>query len=138
MSDASIESLSSKADQLIRLVTDLDKRLGDSNTALKVLQESDQRTRKFIRIASGSLAGIFLLFIAVGVLALSAKHTGDDAQRALREGCEVGNEARRNQIVLWDYIITISPPATAEDQTRIDNLKAFIKVTFAPRDCSSL
>lgn len=134
----SMESLEQKADQLIDLVTDLDGRLAVSNATLRQLQKSDQRTRRFIHLASASMVLIFVLFLAVGGLALSAKNASDSAQRAIREGCEVGNDARKAQIVLWDYIINISPAATPDDQTRIDNLKTFIKTTFAPRDCNSL
>lgn len=132
-------SLEQKADQLIDLVTDLDSRLKASNKALLVLQESDKRTRRFKRFASATLIFTFLLFIAVGSLALSAKNTSNNAQRALRQGCEVGNDARAAQIVLWDYIISLTPPPTTpEAKTRIENLKSFIKTTFAARDCDNL
>lgn len=136
---SSMESLEEKADQLINLVTDLDSRLEASNEALLKLQKSDERTRRFKRFASVSLMLSLLLFIAVGSVALNAKSASENAQQALREGCEIGNDARAAQIVLWDYIINFAPPPTTpEAQTRIDNLKTFIKTTFAPRDCNSL
>lgn len=52
--------------------------------------------------------------------------------------CQSSNEARSLQVQLWDYVLSFPPsrPRTEAQEKKIADFKAFVRKTFAPRDCS--
>lgn len=61
---------------------------------------------------------------------------------SIRQLCQAGNEARAQQIVLWDHLLSIAQPpphqTPAQARHRLATERAFeayVHHVFAPRDC---
>jgi len=74
--------------------------------------------------------------------AVQKAESASAAQMAL---CRSGNEARAQQVGLWQYIITISQPppheTAAQERARLAALRSFnayLHRVFAPRNCAAL
>lgn len=54
--------------------------------------------------------------------------------------CQSGNESRKLQVQLWDYVLGFPPsrPRTEAQDKQIADFKAYVHKTFAPRDCSKI
>ena len=72
-------------------------------------------------------------------LAAAANHTN------LVASCEAGNQTRAEEVMLWDHLAQISRPApgstkaqVARDKAEIATLLAYIRKTFAKRQCTKL
>lgn len=127
-------------------------RLGEKITGLT---KYGKRSRHLIVALACSLAFDILLSAMLGLVALSAKHASEratvatSAARTAHNGlvltCQAGNEARKTEIQLWDYVITLSadqppPPGqtVAQHQQVIDQFLNHLHTVFAPRDCSKV
>ena len=104
--------------------------------------------RAFVTLLAISFAvgGANLLFTARQVsdtraaLAASVR-----AAASVTQLCQLGNESRAQQVVLWEHIITISRPppheTPAQERRRLATVRAFgayLHEVFAPRDCRAL
>jgi hypothetical protein len=90
-------------------------------------------------IASLVLAAVAL--VAVGAVAIQAHDATSAAARVHDQQvatCRAGNDARRAQIQLWDYLLSVPPPSPPpeEQRKRLDQFRGFVHQVFAPRDCS--
>jgi uncharacterized membrane protein len=90
---------------------------------------------------------LFILTLAIGAANLlftsALVHRAAAAKASVVQLCESGNVARKQQVQLWTYLITISqPPAhqtAAERRQRDKTIHVFIgyvRKVFAPRNCS--
>ena len=54
--------------------------------------------------------------------------------------CQSSNEARKLQVQLWEYVLSFPPsrPRTEVQEQQIKDFKAFMRKTFAQRDCSKI
>lgn len=84
------------------------------------------------------LFGINLLFTARQVNDARA------AAASVVQLCQLGNEARAQQVSLWEYVTSIAPPppheTPAERQKRLATVRAFlahVRKVLAPRDCTA-
>ena len=104
--------------------------------------------RAFITLLAISLAlaGANLLFTAREVgNTRAAITTSARAAASVAQLCQLGNEARAQQIILWEHILTISRPppheTPAQERRRLATVRAFgryLHQVFAPRDCRAL
>lgn len=94
---------------------------------------------------------VYLTFVMLALAAASywlsanAAHRATAATASTLQLCQLGNEARAQQIHLWDFIIHLSkgPPheTAAERAQRARNLAAFeayLHHVFAPRHCGAI
>lgn len=80
-----------------------------------------------------------ILLSGVGGLAVHAVQSAGQANTAQHALCEAGNEARAQQIGLWEYLIRRSPPpATAQARKNLVLFEQHLHIVFAPRDCTAL
>ena len=85
-----------------------------------------------------------LIFTAHEVGNVRAVTAAADRNAAsIKQLCEAGNEARAQQVILWDHLITISQPPPGETPaarrhrlTTERSFEAYIHHVFAPRACS--
>ena len=99
------------------------------------LRNYGRRNRAFI-VFDVLLTVLLSVTGAVSVHAVQSANSAKAAQLAL---CQAGNEARNQQIGLWDYIIGISrKPETVQQKKNIEAFEQHLNVIFAPRDCSHL
>lgn len=89
--------------------------------------------------------GYPLVMVLLSVLILVGSVVGNYAYtRTLRNNqvqtCEASNESRKLNVQLWDYVLSFPPsrPRTEAQEQQIIDFKAFIRKTFAQRDCSKL
>ena len=102
---------------------------------VKQLRTYGRFNRKFI-LFDIVLTILLALTGAVSVHATQAASHANSAQLAL---CQAGNEARAQQIGLWDYILKLSPPPqTSQGRERVAAFEHHLDVLFAPRDCGRL
>ena len=53
--------------------------------------------------------------------------------------CQAGNEARAEQVGLWEYLIHLSrPPKTAEGRAVLARFEQHLRAVFRPRNCGAL
>lgn len=59
---------------------------------------------------------------------------------ALVSSCLSGNDFRKTNLALWEYILSIPPqePPTPEQKKVAATFKVYVEKTFAPRDCSQI
>jgi hypothetical protein len=87
----------------------------------------------FLFVFSMLLAGMGLLFTAREVNAVRA------AGASTVQLCQAGNEARAQQIALWEFILRVSgPPRSARERAVTAAFIHHLHVIFAPRNCASL
>lgn len=94
-------------------------------------------------ILSLFLAAANLLFTSSLIHRETANRERADAARAsVTQLCESGNEFRRQQVQLWEYLVSVSrPPPGQTAAERLQREKttrlflAHIHHVFAPRDC---
>jgi hypothetical protein len=93
----------------------------------------------FLFLFSLALAGANLLFTSTLV------HRAAAASASVTQLCESGNEFRAQQVQLWMYLITISPPppheTAAQRAQRRETVRvftAYIHRVFQQRDCTKI
>ena len=100
----------------------------------------------FLFVLTLALAGANLLFTSHEVNAVrTAAASAQRASASTSQLCQSGNEARAQQVGLWQFIITISKPppheSAAQERARLAALRSFnayLHRVFAPRDCRRL
>jgi len=123
---------------------ELDKKLEENpiDEIVGSLVRADRRRKGQVRWLALSLALDVLLTLAFGWVTIQTHRISTKAesnQNAIARSCETSNEARKNNLVLWDYILEIPPvqPLTAEQLQQRDQFKVFVQKTFAQRDCQA-
>lgn len=97
--------------------------------------------------AIGILGAVVAVVVVVAtVAAVRAGHaahkaneaTSATAQLALqqRTSCEAGNDSRRLNRNLWNYVLSEAVKSNPAGATQIEQFRAYIAKTFADRDCS--
>lgn len=83
-----------------------------------------------------ALALIVLLLVVIPGF-VRVQQVTDDLHRTQINACQAGNEARRNQIDLWTYVIQISakPNQTQAQKDTVARFEVRLHQIFAPRDC---
>jgi hypothetical protein len=103
------------------------------------LEEATRYGRRNRHMIWGLVVSLVLdvaLTIALTVVAIQG-HNVHSQQVAT---CRAGNDARRAQTQVWDYILSLQPsePLTAQQRKQIADFKTFVRRALAPRDCSRL
>lgn len=106
-----------------------------------------RRTRRI----STALAvfGVFdiLLTVLVTIFAVQVHDATTQASATVAElhktqiaACQVGNQTLAKQILLWDHIaaLSITPKTPPKQRKEDEQLLAFVRQTFAPRDCPKI
>ncbi len=109
---------------------------------VEALARADKRQSRQVILLSITVAFDVLLTIGFGYITIRTHQLANQAetnQTALVRNCETANASRKNNQVLWDYILAIPTPnaPTVEQQKNRDDFKAFVDKTFAPRDCQA-
>lgn len=125
---------------------DLDRKLQehpDIDKSVKTLIEGSKRMRTLINLVIVSLVFEFFLTVAIAYVFSVAQYNKSNVvsnQKALVASCNAGNEFRKSNLVLWQYILNIPTDRvpTPEQTQRTQNFQAFLDKTFALRDCSNL
>lgn len=108
--------------------------------SVQILVKDAQRRTRQLRILTGSV--IFQIFFLFGLaygwyqnheIALQAETN----KNAIVRSCETSNDSRKNQLELWNYILSITPeqPRSEAQNKQAEEFRAFVNKTFAPRDC---
>ena len=104
--------------------------------------------RELLMTRGARYSAVFLfilsLLLAAGNYLLSAsavRHATAVAASTLQL-CQAGNEARRQQVQLWDKLITLTMPpagetaaARAQRELVTREFITYVRSVFAPRDC---
>jgi hypothetical protein len=78
---------------------------------------------------------VMLLVVIPGFIRIQS--ITDDLHRQQVGSCQSGNDARKNQIDLWSFIISLSsdPAQTPLQKQRVAALETQLHHIFAPRPC---
>lgn len=124
-------------------------RLNESVTELKEeihsLQAYGRRNRHFIIGLGISLAFDLLLSVVVIIVAIQANNARDraDANHQYQvDTCNSNNASRQTSRDLWNYVLDAAAknPAneTPERKKQIQDFRAYMENSYAPRDCSKV
>lgn len=123
---------------------ELDKALEENpiDEQIAALARSDRSRHRQIRWLAFSLALDVLLTIGFGYTTLRANDAASKAettQVAILRNCETANESRKNNAVLWDFVLAQPPrePLDAKQQKIRDDFVELKNKTFAQRDCQA-
>jgi hypothetical protein len=102
------------------------------------------RATVFLFVFSLVLAAANLMFTAREVGSVrAAEQAAARSTASVVQLCQLGNESRAQQVILWDHVITISrvPPheTAAEKRKRLATVRAFVAYVhrvFKARDCA--
>lgn len=129
-------------------VQDLARRVGTLTAEVVGLRSYGRRSRKFIVIDIVLTIGFaFASYVAVDASAAADRNgvTITQLHSSQVSGCLAGNQTRAQEIKLWTHLASISKPSPGETQAEITASKhqvgvllAYIRATFAPRDCKAI
>jgi hypothetical protein len=129
--------------------------LKDLSSRVVTLTEEVVRLRTYGRRNRWFVVLDVILTVGLAVSGLVSVHATDTADRngvtisqlhaTQVSGCKAGNQTRAQEITLWTHLASVSkaPPhltrrQIAANRREIAQLLAYIRMTFAPRDCRSL
>lgn len=125
---------------IIRRNEDLDKKIEGSDVVTRL-----RRVDRMVKWLAFSVALDMVLSIGLAVLGIVAYDISKSAKTAAslaRINCLSANQTRLQSQQLWDYVLTFPAPSNETAAARRERLvntakfRAYIKVVFAPRDCS--
>lgn len=123
---------------------ELEKKLHETDLpqAVEVLVKDAKRRTRQLRWIAISLALDLILTIGLTIFGLKTNEVAKLAQsnkEATIQGCEIANDARDKQRVLWGYVLALTPqqPRTPEQEDRVNEFRGFVDNTFAHRDCQA-
>lgn len=124
---------------------DLDSRISDTDLPGAVdtlIRDARKRKRQMILLTSSV---VFDLLLTVGLSVMSVQthrlaSRSESNKTAIIRTCESNNNSRANNKELWTYLLSQPPtePVDPGRQAKIDQFRAFVNKTFAPRDCKSV
>lgn len=123
----------------------LDEKLANApvDEAISTIIAYSKRSRTIIKYLS--ILTVLAIIIVIGIAYLFAETQANKSRlennhNSLVAACESGNEFRRTNLLLWDYILSLPPrePRTDAEKKKIAEFQAFVDKTFAPRDCSQI
>lgn len=129
-------------------VTDLASRVTKLTAEVVRLRTYGRHNRWFVVIDIILTIGFaFATYVAVDASAAAGRNGVTIAQLHATQlnGCRAGNQTRAQEIGLWVHLAALGKPAPGEtpkqikaSEHEIAQFLAFVKSTFAPRDCRSL
>lgn len=111
--------------------------------AIKSIIAYSKRSRTIIKYLSILTFLGMILVIGVAflfVLYQSNKTQLENNRNSLIAACESGNEFRKTNLILWDYILALPTreERTEKEKKEVVEFQNFINKTFAPRDCNAI
>jgi hypothetical protein len=108
--------------------------------------------RLFTPITRGAARAVLVLFLlsfllaaASAIISVRAVQGGIQSRASVMQLCQAGNEARAQQVTLWEHLAAISVPPPRETpaqrqqrEAAVAALLRYVQQVFAPRDCSTL
>lgn len=129
-------------------VEDLAGRVTTLTAEVVRLRSYGRRNRAFIVIDIVlTIRFAFATYVAVDASAAASRNGVTIAQlhQAQLAGCVAGNQTREQEIALWTHLAKIASPSPhltkaqiAANKHEVAQLLAYIRMTFAARDCKSL
>jgi hypothetical protein len=115
----------------LKTARDLQGALENMTKQLRQVRTSLRRSKRVLAALTVSLVIDVLLTIVVSITAAALHSTQVSA-------CQQGNQTRSKEVLLWTHLaaLSITPQTTAKQRAADDQLLAFIRVTFAPRNCA--
>jgi hypothetical protein len=135
------------ADRLTAALSAMTGQLEAVNKRLDLAEKAARRSRRIIVGLVVSLVLDVTLTILVTVFALQAHNASAQASATVADlhatqiqACQIGNQTLAKEILLWTHLAAISTNAqTTTAQRKTDaQLLAFIRQTFAPRNCARI
>jgi hypothetical protein len=114
------------------------------------LTEVKKTVRRGKWVVAGIIAGLILdvaLTVIVSVTAVEASNAGNRANQTVAQlhttqltSCRAGNQTRAQEVQLWMHLaaVSASPKTTPAQRASVGKLLAYIRATFAPRNCGVL
>jgi len=131
-------------DEVITTVKIIRETMDTIGKSLTAIENYGKRTRQISVALILSLVLDILLTIGVAVLSTNAISQSDSTRAIQHSNCLSANEARADQIKLWNTFIAIatehpSPNETPQQkrnaQEEITQILSFVKSTFHPLSC---
>lgn len=97
-----------------------------------------RRTRRLAVGLAISFALDVVLTVVVTLLSLSALNQGNTLHASQLTACMYGNQARTQQITLWNEVLALSAQSPHANTQTDEAFKQFIAKTFAPVDCARI
>ena len=112
--------------------------LGSLNKTVEELVKAGKRSRVLYRLLSFSI----ILDIILTLFLVFVYDRTQNTHQTVVAGCEVGNQFRTNEVMLWHTILDLAAtnnqsPTPQQIQQRAQ-FEQFLDKTFALRDCSKL
>lgn len=137
------------ASTLVNGMTELKEEITKLNTKVDKKEISSKKRDGWLTV---SVALDVILSIVVGILAHQATTTSRKAEaatsvaaesiRTQKLTCDAGNESRRLQRQLWNYVLEFSaennPAQTEQEKAKNETFRTYVNTTYADRDCSNL
>lgn len=129
-------------------VSDLADRVAKLTAEVVRLRTYGRHNRWFVVIDIVLTIGFaFATYVAVDASAAAGRNgvTLTQLHASQVQGCLAGNQTRAQEILLWEHLARIASPAPhltkaqiAANKHEVAELLAYIKMTFAPRQCRDL
>ena len=128
--------------EAIARVTEVSGQLGAVRRQLERLNRRDRHTRIGLWLIMILVALTVALTVLLGLVAVQANDAARTASHAYASNqalCRASNVSRHQQIGVWDELLDdLGPPKTKAAARVETSFRAYVKRTFAPRDCAAL
>jgi hypothetical protein len=116
--------------------------MGDLTAEISDLKTGYIRSRHFVRIIAVTLCvdllisvGLTLSLVWSGQNASQAKDLAMTTQRNAVASCKQSNAVRADDVRLWDTVLGLVQANPTASQVALDQIRADVATTFAPRNC---
>lgn len=127
---------SDELDEKLSKATDVEEQIG-------ALAKEGKRTRKLVLYLAISVGVNVALTIVLAVVFYNQNIIQDKLiknQNNIVASCNAGNEFRRSNLRIWDYLLDQPPtvPRTIDEQRQLNKFRNIVTDTFRLRDCEKL
>lgn len=106
--------------------------------AWQKVADAGRRTRQLAIGLAVSFTLDVVLTVVVTLLSVSALNQGATLHASQLAACAVGNQARAQQVTLWNEVLALSAQSPHANQQMDEAFKRFIMKTFAPVNCAEV
>lgn len=118
----------------------------DVSRSIEQLQTSGERLKKLVKYTRIAIGLEFLLvvgFVIVFTLTQVNRSSLESARASVIASCNANNEFRKDNLVLWKYILAVPrdpsrPVQTPTERENVKNFTAYVENVFSPRDCERI
>lgn len=133
-----LEQLGGLLDKVAAQLAEVAKSAAETRALAVKVETHSRRTRTLALGLAVSFTLDIVLTVVVTLLSVGALNQGATLHASQLTACAIGNQARTQQITLWNEVLALSAQSPNANQKTDEAFKQFIVKTFAPVNCAEV